>query len=428
MAEILKGYSLDSNELLNSLVATERLLIIQDLDGVCMGLVRDPLTRTIGPGYVQAAAQLAGHFYVLTNGEHIGSRGVNTLVDSALQSASLAGEQGLYLPGLAAGGVQLQNSFGHVSHPGVSAGELQFLQRVPDQAAKFLRELLLAAPYALDAHVVEQLIASTVLDNLASPTVNINGLYQHLKHSPALYQSLQTAVAGFMHRLHDEAVESGLSGSFFTHFAPNSGRDEQGQERLKLSIEGSAGTTDFQFMLSGAIKEVGVLVILNHYYFAQTGDYPLGADFNPRQVPHAPADLVEMVRANFDPALMPRIVGVGDTLTSHADIQAGQLRGGSDRGFLTVVQALGEAFGCDNRVVYVDSSGDEVQRPGVDAALLQCRVTEPTLAPWAALENISDAQDPLRLDVIFSAGYRQYVSFFCELAQRHSERWRATNA
>ena len=55
-------FSLDHPRLLDSLLATDKLLIIQDLDGVCMGLVRDPLTRTIERRYVQAAARLAASF------------------------------------------------------------------------------------------------------------------------------------------------------------------------------------------------------------------------------------------------------------------------------------------------------------------------------------------------------------------------------
>src|SRR3546814_3138786 len=64
---------------------------------------------------------------------------------------------------------------------------------------------------------------------------------------------------------------------------------------------------------------------------------------------------------------MPRIVGVGDTVsaqTQQIDGKPQVLRGGSDRGFLTLVQDLGKAFRTDNAVLYVDSSCGEVQRPG----------------------------------------------------------------
>ena len=48
------------------------LLIVQDLDGVCMPLVKDPLTRTLRADYVEAAAGMQNRFSVLTNGEHEG--------------------------------------------------------------------------------------------------------------------------------------------------------------------------------------------------------------------------------------------------------------------------------------------------------------------------------------------------------------------
>jgi len=418
-------FSLDHSRLLDALAATDKLLIIQDLDGVCMGLVRDPLTRTIERRYVQATRQLAGHFFVLTNGEHIGSRGVNGIVDNAFDTPAQAREQGLYLPGLAAGGVQLQDRYGRVSHPGVSEAELAFLQTVPGKAERFLGELLAAPPYALAAPEIAALIGASVLDNLASPTVNINSLYRHFSDQPALYRQLQHALAGFMEQLQQQAAAARLPESFFVHYAPNLGSDPQGRERLKYSAGENAGTTDFQFMLKGAIKEVGVLVILNHYYQQHTGHYPLGEDFNARQAPREHHALLQLAREHFDPAQMPRIVGVGDTITSTTrtlDGQTEQLRGGSDRGFLTLVQELGEAFATDNTVVYIDSSGGEVDRPGLDAAHLQRRACEPNLEPWPAVEGISDPADPLRLDVVFTGGHAQYVPFFCTLAERYAGR------
>ncbi|WP_200929716.1 glucosylglycerol 3-phosphatase [Pseudomonas taeanensis] len=423
MTKHSQAFSLDHSHLLDALIATNKLLIIQDLDGVCMGLVRDPLTRSIERCYVEAARRLAGHFYVLTNGEHIGSRGVNGIVDKALDTPTQAREQGLYLPGLAAGGVQQQDRYAKVSHPGVSDAELGFLQAVPGKAERFLGALLAAPPYALAAAEITALLGSSVLDNLASPTLNINCLYQHFSAQPAFYQQLQKQVEGFMDQLQQEADAAGLEDAFFVHYAPNLGQDAQGRERLKYSAGGNAGTTDFQFMLKGAVKEVGVLVILNHYYHQHTGQYPLGADFNARQAPRDRRALLQLAREHFDPALMPRIVGVGDTVTSSTRIEDGQpqqLRGGSDRGFLTLVQELGEAFATDNRVLYIDSSGGEVDRPGLDVAHLQRRACDPSLLPWPAAEGISDAADPLRLDVVFCDGHAQYVRFFCALAERYS--------
>ena len=63
---------LTPDELLQELTGAEDLLIVQDLDGVCMQLVKDPLTRRMDPSYVDAVAALDGQFAVLTNGEHEG--------------------------------------------------------------------------------------------------------------------------------------------------------------------------------------------------------------------------------------------------------------------------------------------------------------------------------------------------------------------
>lgn len=423
MTDASHPYSLDHAGLLGTLAATDNLLVIQDLDGVCMELVRDPLQRRIEPRYVRAARRLAGHFYVLTNGEHIGRRGVNGIVEKALGGPQHARAQGLYLPGLAAGGVQWQDCEGQVSHPGVGKDELAFLASVPEHAERFLTERLEQPSYRLDSPDVRRLVAATVLDNAVSPTLNLNSLHQHLRDRPATYRQLQVEVERFMYELLQEAAGAGLEGAFFVHCAPNLGRDADGRERVRFSEGDDAGTTDFQLMLRGAVKEVGVLAILNRYYHRCSGEWPLGESFNARQAPHDQDALLALARDRFDPARMPRIVGVGDTVTSHAVDDGGQvrhLRGGSDRGFLTLVQQLGEAFGSGNTVAFVDSSGGEVSRPGVDADRLRRRASDEAIAPWPALEGITDRDDPLRLDVIFPDGHAQYVEFFCALAERYA--------
>ena len=75
---------MDLDALHQELISSPNLLIVQDLDGVCMPLVRDPLTRKLPADYVKAAATLRGSFSVLTNGEHEGRRGVNRLVEQGL--------------------------------------------------------------------------------------------------------------------------------------------------------------------------------------------------------------------------------------------------------------------------------------------------------------------------------------------------------
>lgn len=406
---------LEPARLLDSLASTDNLLIIQDLDGVCMNLVRDPLTRTLEHRYIRAARDLDGHFQVLTNGEHIGSRGVNCLVERTVGAASDCRDQGLYLPGLAAGGVQVQDRHGQVSHPGVSAEELAFLTAAPHRLNDSLQRLLSQSPYSLEQSTIDRLLASSVLDNPVSPTLNINAFFHHWREQPALYAQLQADGAALLQGLLDEATRQGLPHSFFVHYAPNLGRDAQGHERMRPVQAGSAGTTDLQFMLRGAVKEAGVLVILNRFYQQRTGQYPLGEGFNVREAPTDSDALLQLARERFDPAHMPRLVGVGDTLTSspRGDEAASRLRGGSDRGFLTLVQALGIAFEQDNRVLYIDSSRGEVQRPGVNGAYFRAHPD----APWPALEGITDAEDPLRIDSLFLSGPGQYIDFFCALAE-----------
>ncbi|NJL46060.1 MAG: glucosylglycerolphosphate phosphatase, partial [Leptolyngbyaceae cyanobacterium SM2_3_12] len=135
-----QAYSLDHQSWVDLLATTENILIIQDLDGVCMELVNDPLQRRIDPGYVAATQAFGDHFYVLTNGEHIGPRGVNGIIEKAFGDAARVKAEGLYLPGLAAGGVQWQTRAGGVEHPGVSEAELRFLETVPGQVTERIQQ------------------------------------------------------------------------------------------------------------------------------------------------------------------------------------------------------------------------------------------------------------------------------------------------
>lgn len=59
-----------------------------------MGLVHDPLTRTLEREYLEAAARLGDAFAVLTNGEHIGARGVNAIVDRVFGAPGYAAANG----------------------------------------------------------------------------------------------------------------------------------------------------------------------------------------------------------------------------------------------------------------------------------------------------------------------------------------------
>ena len=415
-----RSLSLDHQSLSQMLIEKDNILIIQDLDGVCMGLVKDPLTRVVDPKYLEAAKSLGDHFYVLTNGEHIGKRGVNGIVERVIGDCKLAKEKGLYLQGLAGGGVQWQDCYGNVSHPGVSDAEMAFLEAVPNKIAACLRKLGTQLKYGLDETKIEEYINATVLDNKVSPTANLNVFHEVFKDSPELYTDLQQEIKSLMDRLLAEAQQQGLNDSFFVHYAPNLGRDERGQEIMQPSQGKDSGTTDFQFMLRGGIKEVGVLVILNHYYFLQTGSYPLGKDFNARQAPREQAALLKLVQDNFDPAIMPTIVGVGDTVTSKAVENNGQIefkRGGSDRGFLELIQALGKEFNTGNVVVYIDSSGGEVKNR---KPLKLDRSNPDDIKVTEGVGDPRDTEDPLTLNVAFPGGHEEYVDFYCQVAKNRN--------
>lgn len=415
-------FSLDHHAWVDILATTPNLLIIQDLDGVCMELVADPLDRQIDLAYVKATQAFAGHFYVLTNGEHGGARGVNRLVERAWGGAAQAIAHAGYLPGLAAGGVQWQGRTGQVCHPGVGAAELAFLATVPGQMQAGLRDFFRQRPDLLTETALHEGIAASVLDNWASPTVNLNTLHAQLQaagdRDGTTYADLQQAMAGLMANLLDQAAQQGLGESFFVHYAPNRGRGADGQEVLDLGTETASGTTDFQFMVRGAIKEAGVLVLLNHYYAQHTGEFPLGEGFSVRQAPHSLPELLALAEAHFDPALMPTLVGVGDTVTSRwsrgEDGEPRVQRGGSDRLFLQLIQNLGERFHRGNLVTYVDSSGGSVKNR--KPVTLGHHQGQPVVLEGPG--DPHDGADPLRLNVVFPGGHRQYCAAFQSAAQQ----------
>ncbi|MEB3356143.1 MAG: glucosylglycerol 3-phosphatase [Synechococcales bacterium] len=420
--------SLDHSGLIHILSQVENLLVIQDLDGVCMGLVKDPLTRTIDPAYVEATRAFGDHFYVLTNGEHIGQRGVNGILERTVGDRPYLQQSGSHLPGLAAGGVQWQDRHGEVTHPGVSEAELTFLAQVPQRMEARLRQFFAhRAEVNLDLGAIAQGIQTAVLDNVASPTANLNSFYELLRHQPDTYRALQQAMKSLTDELLQEAEQQGLTGSFFVHYAPNLGRDSHGLEILRPATETDSGTTDFQFMLRGAVKEAGVLFILNHYYYRRTGTHPLGPDFNVRQAPADHAALLELVKSHFDPALMPRMVGVGDTVNSQVLMNEGKIivrRGGSDRNFLQLIQDIGTAMGNGNVIVYVDSSQGEVKnrRP------LKLSTADGALQVVDGPGDPGDTADPLTLNVVFPGGHSQYCRAFQTAAQqRLRQGWDGTD-
>ncbi|MEL6161135.1 MAG: glucosylglycerol 3-phosphatase [Cyanobacteria bacterium J06623_5] len=416
----LQTLSLDHSAFQERLAATENLLIIQDLDGVCMELVNDPLTRTISPDYLAAAARLDGHFYVLTNGEHVGRRGLQTIIERALNESgeSVAAKQ-LYLPGLAAGGVQWQDRSGAVSHPGVSAAELDFLASIPPRLAQALAEFLQVhcADWSEDER--QQVVQASVLDNMASPTANLNSLHAAFVAKSVELETfvlLQKQMVKLMEQLLQEAEFEGVGDQFFVHYAPNLGRDGFVHEAVWFADAQTAGTTDFQFMLRGAVKEAGVLALLNHYFFERSGHYPLGVDFNARQAPRSLNDMLKVALQNFDAAQMPLLVGVGDTVTSQGvETDAGMTfkRGGSDRNFLQLIQNIGQAMKIPTLIAYVDSSAGELSNRRAIVTQADAQGKEIVVG---GIGDPRDTADPLTVNVVFPKGPRQYCDVFQAVA------------
>ncbi|MFP5273483.1 glucosylglycerol 3-phosphatase [Coleofasciculus sp.] len=411
--------SLKTEVLVDVLTQVENILIIQDLDGVCMGLVKDPLTRVIDRNYVKATQAFEGHFYVLTNGEHIGERGVNGIIERAFGNSAEVKAKGLYLPGLAGGGVQWQDRQGNVSHPGVSEAELEFLAEVPQIIKRRLRRFFEQRSTAAEIENLEDCIQASVLENKASPSANLNTFYDQLREYPQIYMDLQKDMQNLMQELLQEAKIRGLSDSFFVHYAPNLGRDLNGQELLRPAQGQDSGTTDFQFMLQGAIKEAGVLGILNRYYFQRTGSYPLGEEFNVRQAPKTLEELLALVKENFDPKDMPLMIGVGDTVNSSVEDIQGRLmvrRGGSDRNFLQLIQTIGRELDTGNIIVYIDSSQGEVKnRKSVKIG--QHETSGDEIVVLEGPGDVRDVDEPLTLNFVFHKGHQQYNEFFQKVAR-----------
>ena len=67
-------------EVISTIIKQKNILIVQDLDGVCIPLVQDALQREINKEYVKDVSKLSEKFAVLTCGEHEGKRVVNRLV------------------------------------------------------------------------------------------------------------------------------------------------------------------------------------------------------------------------------------------------------------------------------------------------------------------------------------------------------------
>ena len=388
-------------EVINTIINEQNILIVQDLDGVCIPLVQDPLQREINKEYVKDVSRLRGKFAVLTCGEHEGKRGVNRLVEKALNSKTTAKENGFYLPGLAACGVEYQDRFSNLSYPGIKDNEINFLAEVPKMMRSMLTNELKKFLPNLSNEKRNKLIDVAVCDTRFTPTLNFNEIFSYVKNDFQKVKDLQLIMGKIMNDLLEESKNFGLDNSFYLHLMPNLGiRD--GREIMKYSTQNEFGTTDIQFIIKGAIKEAGLLFLLNKYIANKTGVYPFGENFNVRNAPKTHAQLIKLCRDKIPHEQMPLLVGVGDTVTSVKDNKDNSwLRGGSDRGFLTLIQRLGESYKKDNQVVFVNSCNEQVLRPRINGT---------------DMRGVSDPNDDLKFNMIINDGPKEYIEWFKQLA------------
>ena len=388
-------------EVIDTIINEKDILIVQDLDGVCIPLVQDPLKREIDKEYVKDVSRLREKFAVLTCGEHEGRRGVNRLVEKALNSKTTAKENGFYLPGLAACGVEFQDRFSNLSHPGLKDNEINFLAEVPIMMRSMLTNELKKFLPNLSNEKRNKLIDVAVCDTRFTPTLNFNEIFSYVKNDFQKVKDLQLIMGKIMNDLLEESKNFGLDNSFYLHLMPNLGiRD--GREIMKYSTQNEFGTTDIQFIIKGAIKEAGLLFLLNKYIANKTGVYPFGENFNVRNAPKTHAQLIKLCRDKIPHEQMPLLVGVGDTVTSVKDNEDNSwLRGGSDRGFLTLIQRLGESYKKDNQVVFVNSCNEQVLRPRINGT---------------DMKGVSDPNDDLKFNMIINDGPKEYIEWFKQLA------------
>ena len=158
--------------------------------------------------------------------------------------------------------------------------------------------------------------------------------------------------------------------------------------------------------LKGAVKDSGVLFLLNKFIYDNTGKAPFGRNFNFRDSPKSIIEKVNFCKKHIRLQDMPTIIGIGDTITSQKNANNCYSRGGSDRSFLEFIQLLGKEFESNNKIIFVDSSSGEVYRPSTKIS---------------GLKGISDEADNLKFDIIFQNGPKEYLNWFFAFAKKRSK-------
>jgi len=387
------------------LISSKNILFIQDIDGVCIPLVKDPMTRKLDSKYIYAAKELEEEFFVLTCGEHEGARGVNRIIERSLRSTIEPRNKELYFRGLAACGVEYQDNNGEISFEGVSEKELNFLSKVPRLIRPKFDLIVKNIFPKLCQEDINYHAAKSICDTRFSPTINFNSLFDLVKKDSDKRKLIQISFEKMMNEIIYKAEYEGLKNSFFLHISPNLGT-KNGKEKIKLSSADDIGSTDIQLLIKGAVKDAGVLFLLNKFIEDKTGKAPFGSDFNFRDSPKSITEKIDLCKRTIQIEDMPLIIGVGDTVTSKK--VTGEKffsRGGSDRSFLEFIQLLGNEFGIKNKIIFVDSSSGEVERPSIKRT---------------GLIGITDDCDNLKFDLVFKNGPKEYVSWFIKLANKRS--------
>ncbi len=382
---------------------SENILFIQDLDGVCIPLVKDPMTRRLDKDYIFAVKKFKKEFFVLTCGEHEGKRGVNRIIEKSIGNSLLAREKGLYLRGLAACGVEYQNNKGDISFEGISKKEIDFLSKVPDIMRPKFRKIVKELFPEMEDKLIDIHMNQSICDTRFSPTINFNSLFEIEKNDFFKRIKIQKRFEKMMNEIIQIGESLGLKDSFFLHISPNLGT-KNGIEIIKESTDKDIGSTDIQLLLKGALKDAGVLCLLNKFIGYKTGKKPFGENFNFRNAPINHEDKIAFCKKYILPKDMPIIIGVGDTVTSQKNLENNCiLRGGSDRSFLELIKLIGYEFEIKNNIIFVDSSYGEVFRPS----------TKKT-----GLKGITDNEDILNFDIVFQNGPEEYIKWFINIANK----------
>ena len=395
----------DISDFQEIVINSKSILFIQDIDGVCIPLVKDPMTRKLELKYIYAAKDLEEEFFVLTCGEHEGKRGVNRIIERSLNNIIEPKEKGLYLRGLAACGVEYQDNSGNISFEGVSKEELDFLSKVPNLMRPSFERIVRKIFPNLDQVGINKHASKSICKTRFSPTINFNSLFDLVQDDSYKRKIIQKSFEDMMNQIIYKAESQGLKNSFFLHISPNLGSNNC-NEIIKLSTKNDIGSTDIQLLLKGAVKDSGVLFLLNKFIEEETGKAPFGRNFNFRNSPKTIKEKVDFCKKNIKAKDMPTIIGVGDTITSQKISNKSYSRGGSDRSFLELIQLLGKEFRSNNKIIFVDSSSGEVYRPSTKKS---------------GFEGIIDEEDNLKFDMVFQNGPKEYVEWFIKFVRNRSK-------